>query len=101
MEATQESRFGGLSRSDMAVAAYILCAVLFFIIPIPSFLLDIMLAVNLSVALIIMMNTLFVKEVLDMSFFPTMLLFATLLILQPRLRSRTGAFPMTVLYNVL
>ncbi len=78
MEATQESRFGGLSRSDMAVAAYILCAVLFFIIPIPSFLLDIMLAVNLSVALIIMMNTLFVKEVLDMSFFPTMLLFATI-----------------------
>ncbi len=69
---------GGIKRTDIAVAAYILAAVLFFIIPIPSFLLDIMLAVNLSVALVIMMNTLFVKEVLDMSFFPTMLLFATI-----------------------
>ncbi len=68
----------GLSRSDIAVAGYILAAVLFFIIPIPSFLLDIMLAVNLSAALVIMMNTLFVKEVLDMSFFPTMLLFSTI-----------------------
>lgn len=68
----------GLSRADIGVAGYILAAVLFFIIPIPNFMLDIMLAVNLSVALIIMMNTLFVKEVLDMSFFPTMLLFATI-----------------------
>ena len=68
----------GIKRSDIAVAGYILSAVLFFIIPIPSFLLDIMLAVNLSIALIIMMNTMFVKEVLDMSFFPTMLLFATI-----------------------
>lgn len=68
----------GVSRTDVAVAAYILAAILFFIIPIPSFLLDLMLAINLSVALIIMMNTLFVKEVLDMSFFPTMLLFATI-----------------------
>ena len=68
----------GLSRADIGIAAYILAAVLFFIIPIPSFMLDVMLAVNLSVALIIMMNTLFVKEVLDMSFFPTMLLFATI-----------------------
>ena len=78
MEATEQTGFGGLSRADIAVAAYILCAVLFFIIPIPSFLLDIMLAVNLSVALIIMMNTMFVHEVLDMSFYPTMLLFATI-----------------------
>ena len=69
---------GGLTRADIAIAGYILAAVLFFIIPIPSFLLDIMLAVNLSVALVIMMNTLFVKEVLDMSFFPTMLLFSTI-----------------------
>lgn len=39
-----------------------------FIIPIPSFLLDVMLAFNLSIALIILFKVLFVKEVLDMSF---------------------------------
>ena len=49
-----------------------------FIIPIPSFLLDVMLAFNLSIALIILFKVLFVKEVLDMSFFPTLLLFTTI-----------------------
>ena len=37
-----------------------------------------MLAVNLSIALIILFNVLFVKEILDMSFFPTLLLFTTI-----------------------
>ncbi len=37
-----------------------------------------MLALNISIALIVLFNTLFVKEVLDMSFFPTLLLFTTI-----------------------
>ena len=37
-----------------------------------------MLAFNLSIALIILFKVLFVKEVLDMSFFPTLLLFTTI-----------------------
>ena len=67
-----------LKKADIGVGLYLLCAVVFFIIPIPSFLLDIMLAINISIALIILFNTLFVKEVLDMSFFPTLLLFTTI-----------------------
>jgi flagellar biosynthesis protein FlhA len=69
---------GSIKKSDIGVAAYLLCAVIFFIIPIPSWLLDVMLALNLSIALIILFNVLFVKEVLDMSFFPTLLLFTTI-----------------------
>lgn len=57
---------------------YLLAAIIFFIIPIPSFLLDVMLAVNISLALVILMNALFVQEVLEMSFFPTLLLFTTI-----------------------
>ena len=53
-------------------------AIIFFIVPIPSILLDVMLALNISVALIVLMNVLFVREVLDMSFFPTLLLFTTI-----------------------
>ena len=60
-----------VKRTDIGVAAYLLAAIIFFIIPIPSFVLDIMLAVNISMALIILLNVLFVKEVLDLSFFPT------------------------------
>lgn len=67
-----------MKKADAGVAIYLLAAIIFFIIPIPSFLLDIMLAINMSLALVILMNALFVKEVLDMSFFPTLLLFTTI-----------------------
>ena len=68
----------GVNKTDIGVAAYLLAAIIFFIVPIPSILLDVMLALNISVALIVLMNVLFVREVLDMSFFPTLLLFTTI-----------------------
>ena len=37
-----------------------------------------MLAINIGIALIILFNTLYAKEVLDMAAYPTMLLFTTL-----------------------
>lgn len=67
-----------MKKADVGVALYLLAAVVFFIVPIPSFVLDIMLALNISIALIVMFNALFAKEVLDMSFFPTLLLFTTI-----------------------
>ncbi len=67
-----------MKKADVGVALYLLAAVIFFIIPIPAILLDVMLALNIAIALIILMNALFVKEVLDMSFFPTLLLFTTI-----------------------
>ena len=67
-----------VKKTDLGVAAYLLAAIIFFIVPIPSILLDVMLALNISFALIILMNVLFVQEVLDMSFFPTLLLFTTI-----------------------
>lgn len=67
-----------MKKADLGVGLYLLAAVIFFIIPIPSILLDVMLALNISIALIIMFNVLFAKEVLDMSFFPTLLLFTTI-----------------------
>lgn len=67
-----------MKKSDVGVALYLLAAVIFFIVPINSTILDVMLALNISIALIVLFNTLFVKEVLDMSFFPTLLLFTTI-----------------------
>lgn len=67
-----------MKKADIGVALYLLAAVIFFIVPISSTLLDVMLALNISLALIVLFNTLFVKEVLDMSFFPTLLLFTTI-----------------------
>lgn len=67
-----------MKKADIGVAIYMLAAVIFFIIPIPNYLLDVMLAINISIALVILFNALFVQEVLDMSFFPTLLLFTTI-----------------------
>ena len=67
-----------LRSPDMGVGVYLLAAILFFIIPIPSILLDVMLAINIGLALVILFNVLYVQEVLDMSYFPTLLLFTTI-----------------------
>ena len=56
-----------LKKADIGVGLYLLAAVVFFIVPIPSVLLDVMLAFNISIALIIVFNVLFVREVLDLS----------------------------------
>lgn len=64
--------------ADVGVALYLMAAIIFFIVPIPSFLLDVLLVFNISIALVILFNCLFVQEVLDMSFFPTLLLFTTI-----------------------
>ncbi|MCF0130687.1 MAG: flagellar biosynthesis protein FlhA [Pseudobutyrivibrio sp.] len=67
-----------MRKADIGVAGYLLAAIIFFVIPIPSVLLDVMLALNIAIALIVLLNVLFVQEVLDMSFFPTLLLFTTI-----------------------
>ena len=62
---------------DFAVALYIVVAIIMLIIPIPPFLLDILLALDFALSMTIMFGTMFASEVLDMSFFPTLLLFTT------------------------
>ena len=53
-----------MKKADVAVAIYIMAAIIMFIVPIPSWLLDILLAINISVALTILFATMFSKEVL-------------------------------------
>ena len=67
-----------MKKADVGVAAYVLAAFIMMIIPIPNGLLDVLLACNLAMAFTILFGTMFAKEVLDMSFFPTMLLFTTI-----------------------
>ena len=45
-----------MKKADVGVALYLLAAVIFFIVPIPSALLDAMLAINISLALIVLFN---------------------------------------------
>ena len=67
-----------LKIADLGVGLYMLAAIVFLIISVDSGLLDVLIALNISVALIILFNALFSKEALDMSAFPTILLLTTL-----------------------
>ena len=70
--------FKTLKFQDLGVGLYLLAAFVFMIVTIPSGLLDVCIAFNMAVAFAILFNTIFAKEVLDMSLYPTMLLFTTL-----------------------
>ena len=67
-----------MRKSDLGVGIYILAAIIFLIIPIPPLMLDLLMAFNIALALIILFNALFSQEVLNMSTFPMVLLFTTI-----------------------
>lgn len=63
---------------DVIVAFGVMCIILMIIIPLPTFLLDLLLSVNISLSILILLMTLFTKDILELSIFPTMLLVTTL-----------------------
>lgn len=71
-------RFDIKRNSDVIVAFIVIGIVLIIIIPLPTFILDILIASNITVALIVILMTMFTTEVLQFSVFPTLLLVTTL-----------------------
>jgi len=67
-----------LAKTDAIVAIYVLVAFIMLIVPIPAGLLDVFMAFNIAIAFTILFACMFTKEVLDMSYFPTVLLFTTI-----------------------
>ena len=67
-----------MKKADIGVALYLLGAIIMLIVPISSTMLDVLLAINISLAFTILFTTMFAKEVLDLSFYPTILLFTTI-----------------------
>jgi len=63
--------------NSIFLGLYLLAAVIFMILPIPSVLLDILITFNMAVAMVILFNCIFAQETLSMSSFPTILLFTT------------------------
>ena len=67
-----------MKKADLGVGLYLLAAIVFMIISVPAGLLDVLLAVNILVSLVVLFNAFFAKEPLDMSAFPTILLLTTI-----------------------
>lgn len=78
MEGDLQEEVRSLKRNDLVVGLFLLSAIIFLIIPVPAFLLDILLALNISIAMVVLFNSIFTKEILQMSAFPTILLFTTM-----------------------
>lgn len=57
---------------------FIILIVLILIIPLPSFMLDFLLMINIFFAVLILLDAIYSKKALDMSMFPTILLVTTL-----------------------
>ena len=74
------SRIGGRlgKYSDLIMAIAVLGVVVMLIVPLPEWLLDTLLVVNLAGAALIFLTTLYVQEPLQFSVFPSLLLIATL-----------------------
>ncbi len=66
------------SRSDILIAVGMIGILIVMIIPIPTFLLDLLLALNITLAVVIMMVALYTEDALSFSVFPGLLLVVTL-----------------------
>ena len=67
-----------LKNNDIVLAIGLVVIVCMMVIPLPAPLLDILLTVNISLAVVILLVCLYTQEPLDYSSFPTVLLIATL-----------------------
>ncbi len=64
-------------RSDIFVAAGVVVVVMMMIIPLPTVILDLLMAFNLVLSLLVILIVLYTRRALDFSVFPTMLLVST------------------------
>jgi len=76
-----------LKSSDIAFALGMVTILLMLIMPMPSWLLDIMLAASITFSVMVLMTVLFIEKPLQFNSFPTVLLVATMLRLSLNLAS--------------
>jgi flagellar biosynthesis protein FlhA len=76
-----------MRRSDIVMAFGVLTILVVMIVPLPAFLLDLLLAFSIILSVLILMTSLFIMAPLEFSAFPTILLIATMLRLALNLAS--------------
>ncbi|GGZ19696.1 flagellar biosynthesis protein FlhA [Asticcacaulis endophyticus] len=84
----QFSEIGGwLKRGEVIMAVGVMLIIVMLIIPLPAFLLDVLLSMSIASAVLILMTALLIKKPLEFSAFPTVLLVTTLFRLSLNLAS--------------
>lgn len=64
--------------SDIGLAIMVMMIVAMMIIPVPTWFLDILLATNITLGVVVLLSTFYVQRALELASFPTMLLLVTL-----------------------
>ncbi|WP_297694106.1 flagellar biosynthesis protein FlhA [Phenylobacterium sp.] len=75
---TPREVWGWVARGEVALALGVVGIVVLLILPIPAFMLDVLLAVSITSAVLILMTSLLIKRPLEFTAFPSVLLFTTL-----------------------
>jgi flagellar biosynthesis protein FlhA len=75
---TARDVWGWVARGDVGLAAGVVGIIVLLIVPIPAFVLDMLLAISITSAVLILMTSLMIKRPLDFTAFPTVLLVTTL-----------------------
>jgi flagellar biosynthesis protein FlhA len=70
--------WSALGRGEVALALGVLAIVVLLILPVPAIVLDVLLAISLTTAVLILMTALLIKRPLEFSAFPTVLLGTTI-----------------------
>lgn len=78
MATPQTAASRGFRLSDIVVAGAVIMMILLMVIPLPPRLLDVLLTINISLSLVILLVTMYIKDALEFSAFPTLLLVMTL-----------------------
>jgi flagellar biosynthesis protein FlhA len=71
-------KFMNGTAAKVAVPIGVVGIIMLLVVPVPAWLLDTLIIVNIMLALVILLTTMFVKKPLDFSVFPSLLLVATL-----------------------
>ncbi|MFM0515216.1 EscV/YscV/HrcV family type III secretion system export apparatus protein [Paraburkholderia sp. RL17-373-BIF-A] len=66
------------SRQDVVLAAMLLLAVFMMIVPLPTLLVDVLIAINLTLSIILLLMSLYIRDAMEFSVFPSLLLITTL-----------------------
>jgi len=61
-----------------SISLFIIAIILMLIIPLPAFFLDLMFIINIALSLIILLTTMYIKDALEFSVFPSVVLITTL-----------------------
>ena len=75
---TGRDMWGWFARGEVYMAIGVIGVILLLILPIPAFLMDVLLAVSLVSSVLILMTAVMMKKPLDFAIFPTVLLVSTL-----------------------